>query len=255
MKLYVIGLGPAAGKDMTLRAVEALNACQCLVGYKNFVNLIEADYPEKEMVKQEEHDYIQSSHIALQKTQEGLVTALVCAGDSMVRGFASMLFHVAKEYPKVDIEVVPGVTSASAGSALLGSPLSDDFVVMSLSQEGSNWDVIERRLMCAVDGGFVLCLYNPASDEGSHDHKAAIRKACRILLWKRKPSTLCGYVKNPGFWGQKIVTLTLEELFDCDDLDTFATLFIGNDQTELIHGNLVTARGFSALEALSTTGG
>lgn len=247
MKLYVIGLGPGAGKDMTIRAQETLALCQCVVGYKASVSLLEADNVDKEMIKFDMDQSVDSCHTALQKTIEGKITALVSAGDSTVYGITSILYQVAKEYPTVDIEIIPGVTAASSGSALLGAPLSDDFVVISLSEEGTNWEIIERRLMAAVEGGFVLCLYNPASA----DNQAAIRKACRILLWKRKPSTVCGYVKSPGLWGEKVVTLTLEQLFECSDIDMFTTVFIGNDQTESVYDKMLTTRGFSAVEALS----
>ncbi len=246
MKLYIIVLGAGAGKNMTIRAKETLDLCEYIVGYKNFVNLIEVDYMEKKFIKTDLGKDIEACHTAMQKTVEGSVTALVIAGDSAVYSTSSLLMDIMVEYPEVELETIPGVSSVLTGAATLGSPIANDYAVISLSEQNMTWEITERRLMCAMDGGFVLCVHSPVAP-GRMD---TLRKACRILLWKRSPETICAYVKGAGTWGEKTVTLTLEELFHCEDIDMHSIVYIGNEQTVLVNGHMHTPRGYSAVEAL-----
>lgn len=248
MKLSVVVLGAGAGKNMTLRAKETLDQCEVIVGYKNFVNLIEVDYTEKTLIKTDLGNDAEACHMAMQKTVEGSRTALVIAGDTFVYSTSSLLMDIMLEYPQVEIEMVPGVSSVLTGAATLGSPISNDYVVISLSEQNMTWEVIEHRIMAAVEGGFVICFHSPVAP-GRMD---TLRKACRILLWKRKPETVCAYVKGAGTWGEKTVPLTLEALFDCPEIDMHTTVFIGNDLSVMVNGKMHTPRGYSAVEALRT---
>lgn len=246
MKLYVVALGPGAGKNMTIRAKETLDQCEYIVGYKNYVGLVEVDYIDKKFIKTELGNDLEACHAAMQKTMEGSITALVVSGDTAVYSTSSLLLTIAKEYPEVEIEPIGGVTTVASGASSLGSPISDDFVVLSLSDVDVPWAVIERRLMYAVDGGFVICIHAPVAP----GRMEALRKACRILLWKRKPETICAYVKGAGTWGEKMEILSLEQLFSSTEIDMNTTVYIGNDQTEIMNGKMHTPRGYSAVEAL-----
>lgn len=154
---------------------------------------------------------------------------------------ASPVLELAGEYPEVDVEVVAGVTAALSGGAVLGAPLGHDFCVISLSDLLTPWEVIEKRLVCAAEGDFAICLYNPSSKKRK-DH---LRRACEILLRTRSGDTVCGWVRNIGREGQEKQLLTLEELRDVQ-LDMFTTVFIGSAGTRNIQGNMVTARGYEA---------
>ncbi len=246
MKLYVIGLGPGAGANMTLRAKETLDRCECIVGYKNTVNLIEIDYMSKSLVKTELGNDLEACHAALQKSIEGTVTALVLSGDTAVYNTSSLLLDISKEYPSIEIELIPGVSSVGAGAALIGAPISDDYVVISLAENNMTWQVIEGRLLAAVEGGFVVCIHSPVSPE----REDSLRKAIRIILWKRKPETVCAVVRGAGTWGERMSILSLEELFESKDIDSNATIYIGNDQSVILNGKMHTPRGYSAVEAL-----
>lgn len=246
MKLFVVGLGPGAGSNMSLRGKEILDQCEYIVGYKNYVNLVEVDYMDKQLIKTDLGKDLEACHTALQKAVEGSNTALVLAGDTSVYAVSSMLLDLSKEYPEVEIEMIPGISTSVAGAAILGAPLSDDYVVFSLSDTAVPWEIIEHRLMCAIEGGFVICLHRPVSP-GRMD---SLRKAIRIVLWKRKPETICGIVKGVGTWGQKVQIMSLEELFDSIDVDMHTTVYIGNDQTVNLNGKMHTPRGYSPLEAL-----
>jgi precorrin-3B C17-methyltransferase len=176
---------------------------------------------------------------ALDAAASGTVTALVCSGDSGVYGMAGLVYELSPGYPGVEIAVIPGISAALSGAALLGAPLTNDFAVISLSDLLTPWETIVKRLEAAGAGDFVICLYNPAS----RNRRDYLAKACGILLRYRKPETVCGVVRNAGRREEQRRVMTLEEL-GTYEADMFTTLFIGNSATELIGGKMVQPRGY-----------
>ncbi|MCI9513357.1 MAG: precorrin-3B C(17)-methyltransferase [Oscillospiraceae bacterium] len=239
-KLTVIGLGPGAGLDLTLRAREAIESSDLIVGYTAYIALIRDAFPHKEMVSTGMKKEVDRCRLAVEAAVSGKTTAVVCSGDSGIYGMAGLIYEVAQDYPPIDIEVVPGITAACGGAAVLGAPLTHDFAVISLSDLLTPWEKIERRLRAAAEADFVICLYNPRS----RSRADVLRRACDILLAAKGGDTPCGYVKNIGREGQTSVVLSLSQLRDCEDVDMFTTVFIGNEQTKLLNGKLVTPRGY-----------
>lgn len=239
-KLTVIGLGPGAGLDLTLRAREAIESSDLIVGYTAYIALIRDAFPHKEMVSTGMKKEVDRCRLAVEAAVSGKSTAVVCSGDSGIYGMAGLIYEVAQDYPPIDIEVVPGITAACGGAAVLGAPLTHDFAVISLSDLLTPWEKIERRLRAAAEADFVICLYNPRS----RSRADVLRRACDILLAAKGGDTPCGYVKNIGREGQTSVVLSLSQLRDCEDVDMFTTVFIGNEQTKLLNGKLVTPRGY-----------
>ncbi|MBQ1619552.1 MAG: precorrin-3B C(17)-methyltransferase, partial [Oscillospiraceae bacterium] len=176
---------------------------------------------------------------ALELASTGRTVALVCSGDAGVYGMAAPVLELAPEYPEADVQIIPGVTAALSGAAVLGAPLGHDFCVISLSDLLTPWDVIEKRLRSAAEGDFAICLYNPASKK----REDYLRRACDIVLGRRSGDTLCGWVKNIGRAGQEHRLLTLSELRE-EKLDMFTTVFIGASTTREIAGRMVTPRGY-----------
>ena len=177
---------------------------------------------------------------ALEKARTGKRVALVCSGDAGVYGMASPLLELTPDYPDVAVEVVPGLTAALSGGAVLGAPLAHDFCVISLSDRLTPWEVIEKRLACAAIGDFCVALYNPSS-KGRPDYLA---KAVRILLKNGKSAdTVCGIVRNIGREGQTARVLTLAQL-ENTAVDMFTTVYIGNAATKQLGGRMVTPRGY-----------
>ena len=240
MKLTVVGLGPGAGRDLTGRAHDAIEAADLVVGYTAYIALIRNQFPEKEMTSTGMKKEVDRCRMAVEAAANGKNVAVVCSGDSGVYGMAGLIYEVAQEYPPIDIEVVPGITAACGGAAVLGAPLTHDFAVISLSDLLTPWEKIEKRLEAAAAADFVICLYNPRS----HSRADYLQRACDILLRQKSPDTVCGFVQNIGREGERAVTLTLKELRDSTEVDMFTTVFIGNEETTLIDGKMVTPRGY-----------
>ena len=240
MKVTVIGLGPGGGADLTGRARAALEECDLIVGYTAYIDLVKEDFPDKETLSTGMRREVDRCRAAVEAALTGKSVAVVCSGDSGVYGMAGLVYEVAQEYDPIDIEVVPGITAACGGAAVLGAPLTHDFAVVSLSDLLTPWEKIEARLTAAARADFVLCLYNPAS-KSRPDY---LRRACDILLSAGKsPDTVCGTVRNIGRAGEEAGLLTLGQLRDTQ-VDMFTTVFVGNSQTKVLGGKMVTPRGY-----------
>lgn len=236
----VVGLGPGNAQFLTAQAQAALQNADVLCGYTVYIDLVRPHYPEKEVYTTGMTREIDRCRWALEAAQSGKAVALVCSGDAGVYGMASPLLELAGAYPGVEVEIVPGLTAALSGAAVLGAPLAHDFCVISLSDRLTPWEVIEKRLACAAAGDFCVALYNPSS-KGRADYLA---KAVRILRANGKADeTLCGVVRSIGREGQSSCLLTLAEL-EQTAVDMFTTVFVGNAATQNLHGKMVTPRGY-----------
>ena len=239
MKVFVVGLGPGAGRDLTGRARAAIEESDLIVGYTAYIELILDEFPQKECLSTGMRREVDRCRMAVEKALEGRTVAMVCSGDSGVYGMAGLIYEVAQEYAPIEVEVVPGITAACGGAAVLGAPLTHDFAVVSLSDLLTPWEKIETRLRCAAEADFVLCLYNPSS----HNRPDHLQKACDILLEKKSGDTVCGWVRNIGRSGEESALLTLRALRDTK-VDMFTTVFIGSSRTRAIAGKMVTPRGY-----------
>ena len=238
--VYVVGLGPGEPFYMTQQAANTLESVDAICGYKVYLDLIRDEFPCEEYYATGMTQEIDRCRWALEKARTGKRVALVCSGDAGVYGMASPLLELAAEYPDVEVEVVPGLTAALSGAAVLGAPLAHDFCVISLSDRLTPWEMIEKRLACAAMGDFCVALYNPSS-KGRPDY---LQKAVRILLQNGKGAgTLCGVVRSIGRTGQQSSQMTLAEL-EHTTVDMFTTVFIGNSATHQVSGWMVTPRGY-----------
>ena len=238
-ELWIIGLGPGGGRDLTGRAREALEKADVIVGYTVYIDLIRAEFGHKELRTTPMRKEQERCEMALELADSGKVVAMVCSGDPGVYGMAGLCYELAPRWPEVRLEVIPGITAACGGAAVLGAPLMHDFCLISLSDLMTPWEKIEKRLRAAGEADFVLCLYNPSS----HKRKDYLHRACEILLESKSPDTPCGCVREIGRAGETATVLTLGELRDAQ-VDMFTTVFIGNSQTKILGGKLVTPRGY-----------
>ncbi|MEE0094966.1 MAG: precorrin-3B C(17)-methyltransferase [Oscillospiraceae bacterium] len=237
-KLFLVGLGPGDPQGMTEAARAALEQAEVLCGYTVYLDLVKEQFPEKETYTTPMTRELERCQWAVNRAAQGKIVAMLCSGDAGVYGMAGPVLELA-EGKNVEIEVVPGVTAAISGAAVLGAPLMHDFCVISLSDLLTPWETIARRLRCAAAGDFSIVLYNPRSKKRP-EH---LRRACQILLEEKSPDTVCGWVRNIGRVGQTHGVVTLGELGRME-LDMFTTVFIGASSTKVIDGRMVTPRGY-----------
>lgn len=238
-KIYVIGLGPGSYENLTIRADRALQEVDTVIGYTVYVDLVKNYYSDKEFITTPMKKEIDRCQIAFEEASKGKKVAMVCSGDAGVYGMAGLMYQVGRDFTDVELEVIPGITAALGGAAVLGAPLTHDFAVISLSDLLTPWETIEERLTDAGKGDFSISIYNPSSKK-RYDY---LQKACDILLQYKSKDTVCGYVQNIGRDGEKATILTLEELRDAE-VDMFTTVFVGNHETTVIDGHMVTPRGY-----------
>ena len=138
-KLFVVGLGPGGVEQMTKRAYDALKSCDVIAGYNVYVNLIKEDFKEKEFLSNGMRKEVDRCKLALDEALKGKTVAMISSGDAGVYGMAGIMCQVAKDHPEIEIEVVPGITAACSGAAVLGAPLISDFCLISLSDLLTPW--------------------------------------------------------------------------------------------------------------------
>ena len=238
-KLYVIGIGPGEYEQMTLKAIHALEKSEVIIGYTVYVDLVKEHFPGKEFLTTPMKKEVDRCVMAFEEAKKGKVVSMICSGDAGVYGMSGLMYEVGVNYPEVELEIIPGVTAATGGAAVLGAPLIHDFCLISLSDLLTPWEKIEARLLAAAEADFVVCLYNPSSRKRS-DY---LQKACDLMMQYKSPETVCGTVCNIGREGEEYQVMTLKELRD-RQVDMFTTVFIGNSQTKEINGKMVTPRGY-----------
>lgn len=238
-RIWVVGMGPGSEEQMTLQAREALADCDVIVGYTVYVELLKKLWPDKEYRTTPMRQEAERCRMAFEEAKGGRKVAMVCSGDAGVYGMAGLMLELAKEYPDCSLEIVPGVTAALAGGALLGAPLGHDFAVISLSDLLTPWEKIEKRLRLAALADLSICIYNPSSRKRA----GYLKRACDILLESIEEERICGLAVMIGREGEHSEVLTLRELRE-RPADMFTTVFIGNSQTRKIGGRMVAPRGY-----------
>ena len=239
-QIYVVGIGPGNESMMTAEALQVLEQSEVIVGYTVYLELLGERFTDKECLSTPMRQEEKRCRICFEKAREGKRVALICSGDAGIYGIASLMLELGKEYPDCEVAVVPGITAASSGAAVLGAPLNHDFCVISLSDLLTPWERIEKRLVAAAEGDFAMAIYNPASRKRA-DY---LERACNILMEHGvEPERACGYVENIGREGTCAATCTIQELVHVK-VNMFTTVFIGNSQSEIIGGKLVTKRGY-----------
>lgn len=238
-KIYVIGIGPGAYDQMTGKAIRAMNESDAIIGYTVYVDLVKEYFPGKEFMTTPMKKEVDRCVLAFEEAKKGKTVSMICSGDAGVYGMAGLMYEVGVNYPETELEIIPGVTAATGGAAVLGAPLIHDFCLISLSDLLTPWEKIEARLLAAAQADFVVCLYNPSSKK-RHDY---LQKACDLILQYQPETLVCATVSQIGRDGEEKHIYTLKELRDLQ-VDMFTTVFIGNSQTREINGCMVTPRGY-----------
>lgn len=237
--IYVIGMGPGEEAQMTGQAIHALEESDVIVGYPVYLQLLGERFQEKEFLSTPMKQETIRCRMCFEEARKGKKVSLICSGDAGIYGMASLMYEIGAEYPDCELKIIPGITAASSGAAELGAPLNHDFCVISLSDLLTPWELIEKRLAAAAEGDFAMAIYNPSS----HKRADYLQKACDILLQHAEENRACGYVENIGREGTRVTVCTLKELRD-RKVNMFTTVFIGNSQSVIMDGKLITKRGY-----------
>ena len=238
-EIYVVGLGPGKEEMTTGEALAALEKADTIIGYTVYLDLLGGKYDDKELLSTPMRQEEKRCRMAFDEAMKGKTVAMICSGDAGIYGMASLMYEIGKDYPECSLTIIPGITAATSGAAVLGAPLNHDFCVISLSDLLTPWEKIEKRLELAAQADFAMAIYNPSS----HKRYDYLQKACDILLRVIEPERPCGYVENIGRDETKATVCTLKELRDTS-VNMFTTVFIGNSTAEIIDGKLVTKRGY-----------
>ena len=223
-----------------MRAVEAIAESRVVVGYTPYLESIADLTGGKELVASGMTHEVERCRQALRRAAAGEVVALISSGDAGIYGMAGLAFELAEaENLYVPVEVVPGVTAASAAAAALGAPLMLDFAVISLSDLLVSWEVIRRRLEAVAAADLVVALYNPRSKKRVRQ----LAEAVEVFRATRSGQTPVGIVTSAGQDEQSLVVTDLDHLLQ-QDVDMRTVVIIGNSSTRRIDRWMVTARGY-----------
>ncbi|MDT3670410.1 MAG: precorrin-3B C(17)-methyltransferase [Aromatoleum sp.] len=248
-KIMLVGLGPGSVEHMSGRARAAIAEADTIIGYVTYIRLV-ADLVEgKEVVKKSMTEELDRAIEALDRAKQGKKVALISSGDAGVYGMAGptfdVLFQAGWTPPTgrpgdIEVEIIPGASALNTCAALVGAPLTHDFCAISLSDLLTPWPAIARRLHAAAAADFVVALYNPKSGRRARQ----ILEAQRLFLAHRRPDTPVAIVKSAYRPKQRIEFTTLEKMTECD-IGMLSTVLIGNSNTFVRDGLMVTPRGYA----------
>lgn len=227
---------------MSMRAYRVIRQADIIVGYKTYINLIDELIEGKEVLSSGMMKEIDRSKLAIEKSLAGNFVAVVSSGDPGIYGMAGIVLELLEKEglsAKIDVEIVPGISSAFAAAASLGAPLMHDTAFISLSDLLTPGEQIIKRLENAAAGDFVVALYNPVSKKRTE----LIKEAQSIFLKFRDVSTPVGIVRNAKREGEEIVHSTLGE-FTKENMDMFSMIIIGNSNTYNSDNFMLTPRGY-----------
>ena len=236
-KIYVVGLGPGNKENMTFRAYDVLKNSDIIIGYKTYVDLIEGMFPDKKIIKSYMKKEVARCEETLKLALEGNIISLISSGDAGVYGMAGLMLEIAGD--QVEVEIVPGITSANASASLGGAPIVHDSVNISLSNLLTDWELIKKRIDLASQGDFVITLYNPKSS----GRPELINEARDIMLKHKRKDTPVLIARNVGREGENYDITTLDKMLDYE-INMFSTVIIGNSKTKVLNNKMITPRGY-----------
>ena len=250
-KITVVGLGPGSLLDMTPRALQAIEQAEVVAGYNTYIKLIEEllENGSKEVIGTGMMQEIDRCRMAVEIAASGKETVVVSSGDAGVYGMAGLVLELILKLPEEKRPewggVVAGVSAVNAAASILGAPLMHDFAVISLSNLLTPWELIRKRVQMAAEGDFVTALYNPKSKKRVQN----IEDVREIMLKHRSPDTPVGIVTAASREKQSKVISTLQD-FTKEEINMFSLVIIGNSQTYVQEGWMVTPRGYEKKEKL-----
>lgn len=240
-RIIVAGIGPGSEQDITPAVIEAIRRADTVVGYKYYFRFIERYLsPGAETIDTGMKRERERAEEAFRRAVGGRTVCVISSGDAGIYGMAPLIWEMKREQGSdVEIEVLPGISAFQKAASLLGAPIGHDLCIISLSDLMTPWELIERRIRAAAAGDFVTAVYNPRS-EGRYWQ---LHRLQELFLGERAASTPVGYVRQAGRDEQQVTVTTLGE-FDPGQIDMFTVVVIGNSQSYIADGRIVTPRGY-----------
>ena len=240
-KIIVTGIGPGSREDITPAVMEAVSKADVVVGYKYYFQFVEqylkpgCQCIDTGMKKERER-----AEQAFLLAEQDKIVVVISSGDAGIYGMAPLIYEM-KQAHQSDVEIValPGISAFQKAASLLGAPIGHDMCIISLSDLMTPWEVIERRIKAAADGDFVTAIYNPKS----HGRYWQLYRLVELFLKVRSADTPVGYVRQAGREEQEVKVTTLGA-FDPEDVDMFTVILIGNSQSYIADGKMITPRGY-----------
>ena len=247
-KIIIAGIGPGSKEDITPAVLDAVRGADVIVGYKYYFQFITPYIKDgcecvDTGMKRERERAEQAFLLAAQ----GKTVVVISSGDAGIYGMAPLLYEMQRERRSlgadsaatIEIEVCPGISAFQKAASLLGAPIGHDLCIISLSDLMTPWEVIERRIRAAATADFVTAVYNPKS-VGRYWQLYRLQE---LFLQERSADTPVGYVRQAGRPEQTVHVTTLGA-FDPEDVDMFTVILIGNSQSYLADGKIITPRGY-----------
>lgn len=244
-KIMLVGIGPGSEAHMTARARAAISEADTVIGYVTYIKLVADLLEGKEIIRKSMTEELDRAVSALDAARQGKKVALISSGDAGVYGMAGPTYEVLFQAgwtpdDPVQVEIIPGASALNSCAALVGAPLTHDFCAISLSDLLTPWPTIARRLDAVAMADFVVALYNPKSGRRTRQ----IVEAQRLFLRHRRPDTPVAIVKSAYRRREQILFTTLDQMAEAE-IGMLSTVLIGNSNTFVRHGLMVTPRGYA----------
>ena len=255
-RIIVAGIGPGCKEDITPAVLEAVQQADVVVGYKYYFQFIEASVkPGCECIDTGMKKERERAEQAFMYAEQGKTVVVISSGDAGIYGMAPLIYemqlqrsHEGGSPAETEVAVLPGISAFQKAASLLGAPIGHDLCIISLSDLMTPWEMIERRIKAAAVGDFVTAVYNPKS----HGRYWQLYRLQELFLKQRAAETPVGIVRQAGR-EEQMVTLTTLEALDPEQVDMFCVLIIGNSQSYVADGKMITPRGYYNSEASSQT--
>ncbi len=241
-KIIIAGFGPGNEGDMTLAVREALQSADVVVGYQYYFQFLKPFVREDcECVDTGMKKERQRAEQAFELAEQGKTVVVISSGDAGIYGMTPLIYEMQRHHAATAIEVssLPGISAFQKAASLLGAPIGHDLCIISLSDLMTPWEVIERRIKAAATGDFVTAIYNPKS----HGRYWQLYRLQELFLQERSAETPVGYVRQAGRDDEEMKITTLGA-FDPEDIDMFTVVLIGNSQSYIADGHIITPRGY-----------
>ena len=240
-KIIIAGIGPGSKEDITPAVLEAVREADVIVGYKYYFQFIESYVREGcECIDTGMKKERERAEQAFKLAEQGKTVVVISSGDAGIYGMAPLIYEMKREsLSDIEVEALPGISAFQKAASLLGAPIGHDMCIISLSDLMTPWEVIERRIKAAAEGDFVTAVYNPKS----HGRYWQLYRLQELFLKHRSEDTPVGYVHQAGREDQKVKVTTLEA-FNPEDIDMFTVILIGNSQSYISDGKIITPRGY-----------